>query len=239
VLRLSSVRGPVEFLGGPYAVPVISVPANVRFAGSGAGMEVLIADPVASSPDPSPSLSAAPSVGAGSGQVVRAEPLVYLRHEDVTERWLRLARPRWLSDPPLAWLIGDSILFGGRRDVVDSLEEGWSVRLDAEVGRPSSSGVRLAEEAASEDADVVLVELGTNDSSEVEFRGHLIETLEILRDVPLVLWQTARGPADVTIAAEVNAAVRAVTPLLPQRRHRRLGGVRTRRGGPARRDPSG
>lgn len=70
------------------------MPANVRFAGRGAGMEVLIADPVASSPDPSPSLPAAPSVGAGSGQVVRAEPLVYVRHEDVTERWLLLARPR-------------------------------------------------------------------------------------------------------------------------------------------------
>jgi hypothetical protein len=215
VLRLSSERGPVAFLGGPYAVPVTSLPANVRFAGSGAGMEVLIADPVAPSPGTSPSLPAAPSVGAGSGQVVQAEPLVYVRHEDVTERWLRLARPRSLSHPPLAWLIGDSILFGGQRDVADSLDEGWSVRIDAEPGRPSSSGVRLAEAAAAQDADVVLVELGTNDSSEVEFRDHLIETLEILRDVPFVVWQTARGPEGVTIAAEVNAAVRAVSPLYP------------------------
>lgn len=215
VLRLSSERGPVEFLGGPFAVPVTSVPANIRSAGSGGGMDVLIADPVARAPGPSSSLPPTPSVGAGSAQVVREEPLVYVRHDDVTERWLRLVRPRSVGDPPLAWLIGDSILFGGRRHVLRSLEDAWSVRLDAEVGRPSSSGVRLAEETVAQGGDVVLVELGTNDSSEVEFRDHLIETLEVLRDVPLVLWQTARGPEDVTIAAEVNAAVREVSPSYP------------------------
>ena len=54
VLRISSAAGPAIFLGGPFAVPVRTLPAQVRFAGSGDGTEVLIADPLPPSPSPTP-----------------------------------------------------------------------------------------------------------------------------------------------------------------------------------------
>jgi len=213
VLRISSVAGPALFLGGPFAVPVESLPAHVRFAGTSGGIEILVADPV--DPSPTPSISSSPSAAdVSSGPTARAEPLVYVRHDGITERWLRLEGRRALHDPPLVWLIGDSILDGGR-DAVEAGLSDWSVALDAEVGRSSSSGVALAIDAVEQDADVVVVELGTNDSSAETFRGYLIETLDNLASVPLVIWQTTRGPeGDLTIPA-VNQAIREVVPTYP------------------------
>ena len=91
----------------------------------------------------------------------------------------------------------------------------WSVTIDAEVGRPSSSGVELATDAAEQDADVVVMELGTNDSSAEAFRGYLVETLDVLTSVPLVIWQTAKGLADGTSIPAVNEAIREVVPTYP------------------------
>jgi hypothetical protein len=208
VLRVASGGGSVSFLGGPFAVPVATLPANVRFIGSGDGTEVLVSDPLAGTP------SALSPSASGSGPVPSppaVEPLVYVRHDSVTERWLRLERSRRVAQPPSAWLIGDSILDGGRDAVSESLAA-WSLTIDAEVGRPSSQGVSLAADAAEQEADAVLVELGTNDSDAEEFRGHLVEALELLRGVPLVLWQTARGPEELTTIAQVNEAIREVVP---------------------------
>jgi hypothetical protein len=208
VLRLASDRGSESFLGGPFAVPVDAVPANVRFIGSGDGTEVLVADPLVAVP---------PSATAGSGPSptpADAEPLVYVRHDGVTERWLRVGHRRAVGDPPVVWLIGDSILYGGREIVSGALAD-WSLTIDAEVGRPSSVGVPLATEAAEQEADVVVVELGTNDSAAGEFRDHLVETLDLLRHVPLVLWQTARGPDDHPTIGAVNEAIRQAVPRYP------------------------
>lgn len=212
VLRISSVRGPALFLGGPFAVPVTTLPAQVRFAGAARGTEVLIADPIPPSPSASPSESTSPSEQGAT--VPEPEPLVYVRQDGVTARWLRLEGRRALHDPPIVWVIGDSILDGGR-DLVASELSGWTLTLDAEVGRSSASGVSLAEGAVEQDADAVVVELGTNDSSTATFRGNLIETLDGLQSVPLVIWQTARGPeGDLTIP-EVNATIREVVPTYP------------------------
>jgi hypothetical protein len=211
ILRISSSGGPALFLGGPFAVPVYTLPAHVRFAGAAGETEVLIADPIPASS--SPSGSSGPSVegDAASGP---AEPLVYVRRDGVTERWLRLEGRRALKEGPSVWMIGDSILDGGR-DSIEAQLPNWSLTLDAEVGRSSSSGVALAEDAVEQGANTVVMELGTNDSSAATFRAHLIETLDILADVPLVIWQTARGPEhDVGIAA-VNAAIREVAPIYP------------------------
>jgi hypothetical protein len=220
VLRISSAKGPAVFLGGPFAVPVRTLPAHVRFAGTGDGTEVLIADPLPPSPSPtpesessspSPALTQSPSVGV---EPVEPEPLVYVRQEGRTERWLRLEGRRALHDPPVAWVIGDSILDGGRDEVEAALAD-WSLTLDAEVGRSSSSGVELARTAVEQDADAVVVELGTNDASADVFRTHLVETLDILAGVPLVIWQTARGPEEDLSIPEVNAAIRDVVPTYP------------------------
>ncbi len=209
VLRLASAKGPVAFLGGPFAVPASTLPANVRFAGSGDGVEVLIADPLSPSPEPT---SSSPGPTAGTARpTVQPQPLVYVRRSGVTERWLRLERRPALHDPPVAWLIGDSILDGGREDV-EAAFEGWDLTLDAAVGRPSSSGVTIVDEAAQEGADAVLVELGTNDTSVTAFREDLIRMLDSLRGVPLVIWQTTRGPEEDELLPQLNATIREVVP---------------------------
>lgn len=210
VLRLAGETGSVSFLGGPFAVPVDTVPANIRFVGRGSGFEVLVADPipVVPSPDsPEPSATTAtPALDSG--------PLVFVRHDGLTERWLRMERRRSVSDPPSAWLIGDSILDGGRDAVAEALA-GWTLTIDAEVGRPSSQGIPPAAEAAGLGADVVVIELGTNDSSPSDFHDHLIESLDLLRDVPLVVWQTTRGPEGDTTIVSVNEAIRDAVPRYP------------------------
>jgi hypothetical protein len=217
VLRLASTRGPVLFLGGPFGVPVTTLPADVRFAGTSGATDVLIADPPA--PTPSPTISASPTSSPTPTVIVREpmqrpEPLVYVRQGGVTERWLRIAAPRSIHDPPIAWLIGDSILDGGK-DLVEAGLSDWEVTLDAEIGRGSTSGVSLAEEAVAQDADAVLVELGTNDASVTDFRETLRQTLDLVRDVPLVIWQTAKGPADDASIPGVNEAIREVVPTYP------------------------
>lgn len=215
VLRISSVNGPALFLGGPFAVPVSSLPAQVRFAGAAGGTEVLIADPL---PLPTPSPAASSSLPASPSEegdpLVEPERLVYVREEGRTERWLQLEGRRALHDPPIVWIIGDSIMDGGREEVEAALAD-WSLTLDAEVGRSSSSGLELAQTAVEQDADAVVIELGTNDTSPAVFRAHLVETLDAVAGVPLVIWQTARGPEDDLSIPEVNAAIREVAPTYP------------------------
>ncbi|HET9671265.1 MAG TPA: GDSL-type esterase/lipase family protein [Actinomycetota bacterium] len=212
VLRLADERHPTSFLGGPFAVPVETVPANIRSVGRGAGTEVLVADPPEPTPSPTPSGSALPI--SMPVEPIRSEPLVYVRRDGVTERWLGMERRRGVADPPVLWLVGDSIMDGGR-DVLTSSLADWTLTIDAEVGRPSSAGVALAAAAADQEADVVVVELGTNDSSPSDFRDHLVATLDLLREVPLVVWQTARGPEDHAAIGAVNEAIREVVPGYP------------------------
>ncbi len=215
VLRISSVNGPALFLGGPFAVPVSSLPAQVRFAGAAGGTEVLIADPLplpTPTPGGSSSLAASPSVEGDL--LVEPEQLVYVREKGRTERWLRLEGRRALHDPPILWIVGDSIIDGGREEVEAALAD-WSLTLDAEVGRSSSSAVELAQAAVEQDADAVVIELGTNDTSPAVFRAHLVETLDTVAGVPLVIWQTARGPEDDLSIPEVNATIQEVAPTYP------------------------
>ncbi|HZB78749.1 MAG TPA: hypothetical protein VE522_02740 [Actinomycetota bacterium] len=214
VLRISSVAGPALFLGGPFAVPVRTLPANVRLAGAAHRVEVLIADPHSPGLSPTPTSSAGASVEGGSEPIPEPEPLVYVRNEGATERWLRLEGRRRLHDPPIVWLIGDSILHGGR-DAIEAGLSDWSVTLDAVVGRSSSSGVALAEEAVAQDADAVVVELGTNDFSPAPFSGYLIQTLDVLASVPLVVWQTAKGAEGDESIRAVNEAIRENVPTYP------------------------
>jgi hypothetical protein len=111
-------------------------------------------------------------------------------------------------------MIGDSILHGGRGAVEAGLSD-RGVTLDAEVGRSSSSGVALVEEAVAGDADAVVVELGTNDFSPAPFRGYPIQSLDILASVPLVIWQTAEEAEGDESIRVVNGAIREIVPTYP------------------------
>jgi hypothetical protein len=77
------------------------------------------------------------------------------------------------------------------------------------------SGIALAEAAVAQDADAVVVELGTNDFSPAPFRGCLIQALHILASVPLVIWQTARGAEGDESIRAVNEAIREIVPTCP------------------------
>jgi hypothetical protein len=137
---------------------------------------------------------------------------VYVRRDGMIARWLRLEGRR--DEVPTVWAIGDSILDGGREQVEARLQD-LDLTLDAAVGRSSSSAPSIAQAAVEAKADAVVVELGTNDASAPEFRAHLLETLDLLAGVPLVVWQTSRGPADDTTIPGVNAAIREVAATYP------------------------
>jgi lysophospholipase L1-like esterase len=92
---------------------------------------------------------------------------------------------------------------------------GWTTGFDAVVGRSSYSGVSIAATLAAQEPppDVVVVELGTNDADPAAFLVNAQAILTSLRDVPLVIWQTAHRPASYTV--DVNAAIAQATANFP------------------------
>ena len=61
---------------------------------------------------------------------------------DTVERWLRLPR-LGASDPPTAFVIGDSIADGAEPWILEALPE-WTIGFDAVIGRGTSSAVTTA-----------------------------------------------------------------------------------------------
>ena len=114
--------------------------------------------------------------------------------DDIVERWLRLPR-LGASDPPTAFVIGDSIADGAEPWILEALT-GWTIGFDAVIGRGTSSALTAAESQAALRPDVVVVELGTNDADPVAFRENGVAILDALKHIPLVVWQTAHGPLE-------------------------------------------
>ena len=137
VLRISSVKGPAVFLGWSVRGPGEHAPgAGPLRRARGDGTEVLIADPLPpSTPTPVRRRPASREpVARRAIPVVEPEPTrLRPRRRARTERWLRLEGRRALHDPPIVWVIGDSILDGGREEVEAALAD-WSLTLDAESG---------------------------------------------------------------------------------------------------------
>jgi hypothetical protein len=122
------------------------------------------------------------------------EKTIYVARDDTVERWLRLPR-LGASDPPTAFVIGDSIADGAEFSIVEDLP-GWSIGFDAIVGRGTNSALTAAAAQAAVRPDVVVLELGTNDADPVAFRENGVMLLDTLDHVPLVVWQTAHGPLE-------------------------------------------
>ena len=219
-------------------------PRNVRFAGHArGGTEVLDRRS-----DPAEHVTVVVYFGESlpgrkchRGAEPEPEPLVYVREGGVTERWLRLeGPPRRSTSPPIVWSIGDSIMDGGRDDGRGGPSPTGASRSTPRWVDPSSSGVALATDAAEQDADAVVMELGTNDSSVGRVRRLTWSRRSTSsRATPFVIWQTAKGPED----GHEHPGGQRDDPRgradLPERRDRRLGGVRARGSAAGGRDPSG
>lgn len=170
-----------RFLGGAFATRVPRLPDGAQVLGVGAGTQAVMA------PD---------------------QDALYTVRGTETQRWLAVpGADRVLPGGPQAFMLGDSILYAGQYAISAALPD-WTVVADGSNGRSSISGVAIAQTQADAGYDVVVVELGTNDQSEAPFRDHAREILSSLRHVPLVLWQTVKGPVGVVAADEINAAIR-------------------------------
>jgi hypothetical protein len=154
-------------------------------------------------------------IGEGSDLQVFAVPgdprTLYVARGDTVERWLRLPR-LGVSEPPTAFVIGDSIADGAEPFIVDALP-GWTVGFDAVIGRGTNSALTAAAEQAIAQPDVVVVELGTNDADPAAFRENAVTILDALKHVPLVVWQTTHGSLDNI--AGVNIHIHGLVPLYP------------------------
>ena len=122
------------------------------------------------------------------------EKTLIVARDDTVERWLRLPR-LGASDPPTAFVIGDSIADGAEPWILEALPD-WTIGFDAVIGRGTNSALTSAGSQAALRPDVVVVELGTNDADPVAFRENGVAILDALKHVPLVVWQTAHGPLE-------------------------------------------
>jgi lysophospholipase L1-like esterase len=178
--RCRSVDDPVlaiaglRFLGGRFAVPVSTLPAEARVLGRSASTAVFV--------------------------VPGHPPRVFVRTATRLERWLAIPRlPP--AGRPRALFLGDSIMVASRPDVTKALPD-WTREFNARVGRGMSEGIRVASRLPLEGVDVVVIELGTNQSTADGFPSLARQLLSIVRDVPLVVWVTVHR--DLDFVTEIN-----------------------------------
>jgi hypothetical protein len=204
-----------RYAGGPLALALDGLPADVEFLGRNGDTQVF---------------------------AVPHQPLwLIVQRADIVERWLplpsqRISRPAVPApafgttptptlpfpapsspapaDAPSVFFIGDSIT-DAATPWLQAYLPGWRTGFDAVVGRSSYSGVSIASTLAAEEPppDVVVVELGTNDADPAAFLVNAQAILASLREVPLVIWQTAHQPA--AYAVDVNVAIAQVTASFP------------------------
>ena len=178
---------PHRYLGGRFAVPVPQPPASAEPIGSTGDIEVF-ADPADAR-------------------------WLWVRRDGATARWLALP-DQAPDDPPDAFFIGDSITDGASVFFPAALP-GWVTGFDAVPGRGSVSGVTPAAVQAPLGHDAVVVELGTNDRDLEGFRANAQAILASLAGVPLVLWQTVKGPPELVLQQDVNRVIRDLVRTYP------------------------
>jgi hypothetical protein len=185
VVSLGIESLPRRFLGGTYAVPVATLPDDARPLG------------VAS---------------VGGLFVTPDRRALYVEAGGRIERWLSLPDPNSVDQPPSAFMIGDSILDGGKDAIVGGLPD-WTIGVDALIGRGSGGGVSVAESMTPPLPDVVLVELGVNDADAGVFAENAQRILAAAAGADLVVWVTAHGPEPAV--AGVNRAIFTALGALP------------------------
>lgn len=167
------------YLGGTFATPVPSVPAEARVLGVG--------------PD-------------GSVVSVAGDPAaLYVRTGGAVERWLRL--PTTPPPAPVAFFLGDSVMLGARPWLVGALP-GWSVAFDAKVDRSTWEGLAVARAHRYDVGRVAVVQLGTNDGAlPAPFGERVGQILAELQGMDLVVWLTIEESRSYYVAD--NRLIRA------------------------------
>jgi hypothetical protein len=175
-----------RFVGGRFAVAVHELPEGAKLAGRIGQTKVFVL----------------PGLGRW----------LYVSEEGILSRWLALPQAERVTDPPSAFLMGDSILAGAELHIGDVLP-GWTLIFDAEVGRASSSGATVTAQQAPLVRGVAVVELGTNDSDPVAFQANAASIMTSLEDMQMVVWVTVHSPDEVAVA--VNGRIRRVVAATP------------------------
>jgi hypothetical protein len=189
IVRGSGTPQERRYLGGPYRVAVDALPPGARLVGTSSAEVDVYAIP--------------------------HEPSrIWVRDALGLSRWLTLPETvPWRDRPrdPSAFFIGDSITEGASTFITASLP-GWTTGFDAVIGRPSDGGIdpAITQAHAVPPPDVVVVELGTNDSDIAVFKANALRILSTLRGVPLVVWQTTHGP--MSTIPQVNAVIHDLVP---------------------------
>ena len=178
-------RGVRRFLGGAYAVPVAGLPPQA-FAMGLTGFGAVYGDPS----DPR---------------------YLWVQADGVVTRWLALPNRNKVSDPVTAHMIGDSILDGGQTVVVDGLS-GWTVTVDALIGR-GSEGAATAAEQVTAPLDVAVVEIGVNDQSADTTAASAQSIVTSVGNARVLVWLTAHGPD--AVVPSINEAIVAAMGAIP------------------------
>jgi lysophospholipase L1-like esterase len=110
------------------------------------------------------------------------------------------------------FLVGDSVMVGATPDIrAGAGAHGWSVTVDAKVGRTTLQGAAILAAVRAQLPSVVVVELGNNDGGNAAFYHHAIDVVMTeLSGVRYVVWYTITPFAAWVPAAnaELEAAAR-------------------------------
>ncbi len=107
-------------------------------------------------------------------------------------------------------VIGDSIALGAESQIVSRFADlGWTARVDAEVSRPTQTGIDIVAGIDGELPPHVVVALGANDGGSRAFGGRVEQMIGLLADVPNVYWVNVAEVRDYypTVNAAIAGAV--------------------------------
>ncbi|MEP6973185.1 MAG: hypothetical protein ABI869_03460 [Actinomycetota bacterium] len=181
----AGTRDMERFIGGRWATPIDALPPEAFPLGEGGDLQTY---------------------------GIPGDPrTLYVGHGETVTRWLRLPR-LGVSEPPTAFVIGDSIADGAAPYILQALPD-WTIGFDAVIGRGTNSALTAAAEQAAARPDVVVIELGTNDADPAAFRENAVTMLDALKHVPLVVWQTTHG--SLANVSGVNIHIHGLIPLYP------------------------
>jgi lysophospholipase L1-like esterase len=181
---------PVDHLGGRFASTVPALPADATAVGVREDGARVLASP--SDPD---------ALFLDTGVAVTRWPAL--------RRWTTASGAVVVGlHRPAAFFLGDSVMLGAVGAIQAAMAP-WDVVVDAAVSRSTAAGVDVIRARRAEIADVVVVQLGTNDGADPGLYAERVRAVMAeLAGVDLVLWLTIREARPYY--ATTNATLRQV-----------------------------